>query len=465
MRATHVVELPAETDANENRYANIFARAFPEYDITWEIVPAVSDYDQKKNLAIASGNAPDLIQCSKTDMVLWADQGLIQPLDALIEQYAPDYRRNVAANGADLYGRYLGRQYSLITPSNPMLNGRHQFVRKDWLDRLGLEMPRTTEELFTVLKAFTFDDPDGNGKNDTYGMSGVKNLAFMDQLTSPFDVDFDSWSRVDGQIVPDIIRPETKEALAYIKKCWEAGVIEPDAFILQFGEYWARCRQGYYGFINMYQSGVITIANPLLRKDNPQALYAIVAPPIEGPGGTRRLSVDSWDYWHWAVPVAVKHPEAGVRLFNYSFTEEADRLFWGDEGVSHEIRAGYYFRIPRQKNPQAWAYSYNFVVDLYHTRSVHFLIEMWTALARTGVVSMDYVESIGLLEEYGDHDPYRIPSLLEAEKMPVLRNYFTEMAVNIVLGRRPLDDFDGWRAYFYTNGGTEIIEDVNRLNN
>ncbi|MGN0972544.1 MAG: extracellular solute-binding protein, partial [Aristaeellaceae bacterium] len=49
------------------------------------------------------------------------------------------------------------------------------FIRKDWLDNLSLEIPTTMEEVKAVAHAFTYDDPDGNGQNDTYGFafSGV----------------------------------------------------------------------------------------------------------------------------------------------------------------------------------------------------------------------------------------------------------------------------------------------------
>ncbi|MBO1722884.1 sugar ABC transporter substrate-binding protein, partial [Extibacter sp. GGCC_0201] len=46
-------------------------------------------------------------------------------------------------------------------------------IRQDWLDNLGLYMPTTAEELLDVMRAFTFDDPDGNGKDDTYGFTAA----------------------------------------------------------------------------------------------------------------------------------------------------------------------------------------------------------------------------------------------------------------------------------------------------
>ena len=46
------------------------------------------------------------------------------------------------------------------------------FIRKDWLENVGMEMPTTWEDLYNVAHAFTYDDPDGNGVKDTYGLTG-----------------------------------------------------------------------------------------------------------------------------------------------------------------------------------------------------------------------------------------------------------------------------------------------------
>ena len=69
-----------------------------------------------------------------------------------------------------------GHQYGLPEPP-PLPKREGLVIRKDWLDKLGLEVPTTPEELLAVAKAFTEQDPDGNGKNDTYGLGGFINRA------------------------------------------------------------------------------------------------------------------------------------------------------------------------------------------------------------------------------------------------------------------------------------------------
>ena len=63
---------------------------------------------------------------------------------------------------------YNGKSYGLASTGSIAKN-EGLLIRKDWLDKLGLKVPTTTDELMAVMKAFTFNDPDGNGKADTYG--------------------------------------------------------------------------------------------------------------------------------------------------------------------------------------------------------------------------------------------------------------------------------------------------------
>src|SRR4030042_2784638 len=69
-----------------------------------------------------------------------------------------------------------GKMYGLPDPGQiPPTDGL--VIRKDWLDKLGLAMPKTMDELIEVARKFTNDDPDGNGKNDTYGFGAYPDMA------------------------------------------------------------------------------------------------------------------------------------------------------------------------------------------------------------------------------------------------------------------------------------------------
>ena len=90
--------------------------------------------------------------------------------------------------------------------------------RTDWAEAVGItEAPDTIEEVYDMLYKFTYNDPDGNGQNDTYGME-------MTKYTGPFDIIQTwfgcgkNWQEVDGELVPVHMTAEYKEAIDWINE-------------------------------------------------------------------------------------------------------------------------------------------------------------------------------------------------------------------------------------------------------
>lgn len=101
--------------------------------------------------------------------------------------------------------------------------------RGDWADKLGFTTPpTTTDELYEMLKAFREQDPDGNGQKDTYGLEvNGSYLGWMDIIYAWFGAGV-GWTERDGKLVPVHETPEYKEALDWILKLTQEGIIRPD---------------------------------------------------------------------------------------------------------------------------------------------------------------------------------------------------------------------------------------------
>ena len=135
---------------------------------------ARNDYLSKVNLNITSGEAEGLVgMFTMSDIVMLKEQGAIEPLDDYLKDNEvwnnlPDEMRNMFEIDGQIWAIPGGYQECMFTRT----------MRKDWLDNLGLEVPTNLDELYEVCRAFTFDDPDGNGVDDTYGItsSGTWNL-------------------------------------------------------------------------------------------------------------------------------------------------------------------------------------------------------------------------------------------------------------------------------------------------
>ena len=113
----------------------------------------------------------------------WSSKGLILELGDLIDEYAPNYRE-LTSESVQAWGLYNGGEYAIVDQrSETAVLNRMMYIRQDWLDNLGLEIPTTFDELLEVIRAFTEDDPDGNGENDTYYANKRRENGFE----KPFD--------------------------------------------------------------------------------------------------------------------------------------------------------------------------------------------------------------------------------------------------------------------------------------
>ena len=137
-------------------------------DITWV---DLADYGTILNTRAGTNDLPDLFRINVSDLPLLAPQGILADWGPLLEMM-PNYVETHNVSELAPIGTYNGVQYGLVTqrtfPYKAVVS-----VRQDWLDALGLEAPTTTEEYLAVMEAFTTQDPDGNGRDDTYGWSGV----------------------------------------------------------------------------------------------------------------------------------------------------------------------------------------------------------------------------------------------------------------------------------------------------
>lgn len=163
----------------ENLADNSWVDLYNENNIIPEVLYEVdaSQGDTKLSTAIMSGNYPDVIKVTKakiSDFVNYANTGVLADITDVLEEYASDELKEYLYSDGGLAMQNVtidGRVYGLPVLGSNFDSIPLMFIRQDWLDRLGLEMPTTMEELKAVAHAFTYDDPDGNGKDDTYGLA------------------------------------------------------------------------------------------------------------------------------------------------------------------------------------------------------------------------------------------------------------------------------------------------------
>ncbi|MCL6606053.1 MAG: extracellular solute-binding protein [Paenibacillus sp.] len=195
-------------------------------------------WKEQLSVMLASGDIPDImaVDGSIGDMVQWADQGVIANISIdEIKQYMPKYIADVEAVDPKIWdaGSYKDKNWGVpkiwangATGFLPAYNGQ-------WLKAIGYaEPPKDLNELEDVLTKFTNNDPDGNGKKDTFGMSGrgkdaqaqMFNSIFASYGVAPFQFKLGS----DGKVTYGAITEEARNALKLLNKWYEAGIIDPE---------------------------------------------------------------------------------------------------------------------------------------------------------------------------------------------------------------------------------------------
>ncbi|MDF2667728.1 MAG: extracellular solute-binding protein [Paenibacillus sp.] len=287
---------PVVKDAKMVKYWN--EKLNVELDV-WNVES--NNYAEMMNLKFASGEIPDrMLTKGFTVLQKYVDQDLLAeiPLD-MLKKYAPNVYAKTEKEfpNAFEYAKINGKIYGI-----PQLNMYDRYRgpviwRGDWLKNVGItKAPETLEEFETALYKLTNEDPDKNGKKDTYGISksGVTNIY------GAFGYLPDRWNERDGKLVFGAVQPEMKEALKLLNKWYKDGVIDPE-FITgeNNGGYWALSHAFINGRIGTSSLGVYYHWKPLLfegdsashdyvelKKVNAAAADALVyGLPPKGPNG------------------------------------------------------------------------------------------------------------------------------------------------------------------------------------
>ncbi len=247
-------------------------------------------YQEKKTMLMAGEDIPDLVyEMDPQHVVNDVDQDFIVEVPyEMIEKYAPKYFAyiNEYAPEAWLYSRVDGKNYGLPNVNHMHMLSYTSAYRQDWLDKLGLEIPKTLDELHNVLYKFANEDPDGNGAKDTYGMT-VKSGHYQHYFGEVFGafgcLPFD-WQEIDGKIVYGGLTDECKEALTVLQQWYKEGIIHPD-FILGTGEseQWNSGKIGYRLSQYTNPASEASMINTV-KKLNPNAKVEFGNLPV-GPDG------------------------------------------------------------------------------------------------------------------------------------------------------------------------------------
>lgn len=332
-----ILRLPATFIVEDNPVVKAWGE---RTGVTFEIeAPPVSNYSDRLNIVMASGELPDLIHIQNLNSTFqqWARDGLL--LD-LTDYFTPEKMPHATSvlTAEELASCYVdGRLYALpraqAKPYDAII------YRGDWLDKLGLEIPQTAEEFAKVMEAFTTQDPDGNGQNDTYGFS-VRGVTLEDRnFAHAFGLRPNSIPNAAGEYELMQTQEGYMRLLDWLRGMYENGSLNPEWYLAQSYEDQDMFYAGKIGavYTDCTINHVITFANnETFKAANPGAY--LVAGPALRPEGT-----DTVDIYYppqvWGAHAAnadSENVEKIIEILDDGYTNECvTLLFKGLEGVTY----------------------------------------------------------------------------------------------------------------------------------
>lgn len=305
------VEFPVEEDVTLNMIGNfsplapsdpneklIFERLEEETGVHIEWTNYVDDYAEQRNLSIASGDLPDAFwhsAASDQELLSWADDGIIVPLNDLVDEYMPnlsaifekypEYKELATAPDGNIYSfpwiEELGEGKESIHTVNGMA-----WINVEWLDNLGLDMPETTDELMEVLEAFKNEDPNGNGESDEIPLSFIDNPGNEDfkMLMAAFGGEGDNDNHItvddDHNVQFTANTDEYRAGIEYFHELYQKGLIDQEAFEQDWNAYVAKGNDHRYGVYFTWDKANVTGFNDSYE----------VLPVLEGPNGDKKVT-------------------------------------------------------------------------------------------------------------------------------------------------------------------------------
>ncbi|MFC5404261.1 extracellular solute-binding protein [Cohnella soli] len=449
-----------------------------------------SQYDQKFNIAMASGQLADIMPVNgiQFNQLVEADQ--LEDLTDVLEKYGTPQTKEMlkkdgglGLNSATYNGKLLG------LPVNP---GSFDFasllwVRTDWLEKLNLPEPKTMDDVFKIAEAFVNQDPDGNNKKDTYGLGATKKLYGVTGDTIDYGLSGffngyhaypQSWVKdSSGKLVYGSIQPEVKQALAKLQSMYKEGLIDREFGVKDTEKLSQAVLAGKLGMF--YGADWSPLLFPDAKKQDPKMEWKPFAiPSIDGQKAKAQTPYNINQYY--VVRKGMKHPEAAIKLLNAaSYQWDRTKYPLTDINQNGDI-AKWPYALLQAYNPIQNVETYEHVklavekqdesqLDLVSNpgqATFYKAINDFNKGDVSGWGFTRFFDAITLLYDYHVNDGFQLteftsgPTPTMVEKQATLLKMELETFTKIVMGESSVDSFDEFVTNWKKLGGDTITEEV-----
>lgn len=464
-----------------------------DYVIKWQIDPGYGA--EQLDLAIASNDLPDLFEVNPQQLYRLAVAGQIQPMGGVYEEYVSDKVREALNLNDGMYfdqATVNGEMYGLPEPNDFADGTSLLYIRKDWMDYLGMEAPTTMEELEALALAFMNQDVNEDGHRATYGISmdrpDTGNNFTPRGLSHPFGAWFDTWvSDGEGGLMFSDVQPEAKEYLQLMADWYQKGIFDPEYAVKDGSKVAEDVSAEKIGiFVGPFWAPLYPLN--MSMQSNPDAEWMAYPVPAD-PNGEYHVSAWNTCKRYLVANANFEYPEAAVKgnnLWHELWQGDYAEYYHGLNGAEY-AEAGEDFKV----YPPFW-----FDPPVKNINNGRIIRELWPdkengdkiespELYKQWVKMQDYTDGnqdniVGwaqlLLHKdvwlvfdnyYGGednmvYDGYTGPVTNDiARRQPLLKRLRDETFSAFIMGSKDFSEWDAYVTEWFEIGGTDMYTDVN----
>lgn len=461
----------------------------------WTLTDADNALETRIQLALSSGEElPDVLSInSDTLLATLIESGRIMNIDEAFDKFATKRVKRAYELNPTVwyYVKKDGKKWGLPSIVDGFVGDTNMWIRQDWLDGLGLQVPKTLEELEAVLEAFTNGDPDKNGAKDTYGVAVGANSGnqmplsdWMGDIQFIFGEDQPYMWLLggDGKLSYGSIQPKIKRGLEVLQKWYTKGYISPDFVTHDASKAAGEFTSGKAGvFFAPGWCGGWPVGNGVDQAKSEGMVFNPQPYPLpsglDGETGRtgsplcyrkyvfrqgfERMDVifRLWDIYYGGNEEDPQYPFAKGYGEGYDYKTVDGKTTWSlPEG---SIELGDYRLVGPGTTPPHVMEGPNIYQRVMQGKKDN-IYEQKMADTSGELFIKGYASVLSQLDKDVPHIFVGLPTPTMADKFAGLKKLEEEAQLKIIVGEKPVDFFDEFVKQWLEGGGTKITEEVNQ---
>lgn len=440
--------------------------------------PAAGQDNEQFNLIVADGNLPDIMEWQWLNKYPGGpekaiDDGVIIELNDIIDQYCPNLKKYLEENPQiDKMvktddGKYFA--FPFIRGEEGLCYTVGGFIRQDWLDELGLEVPSTVDEWHTVLTAFK--EEKGAEAPLSFDWANFKKsnpIAFAYGVGTANDSNY--ILDENGEVQFYAAQDSFKDYLMTMNQWYNEGLIDRDLATLNGDQVTSKMTTGQAGASVGWAASRMQVMMTTARATEPE--YTLVPTPVptlnEGETPEYGYIENQFPDVGAAITTSCKNVELAAKFLDYGYSEEGHNMFnFGTEGVSYNWDGDHaVYTEEITSNPDGWPIAQalgKYIRANYNGPFVQDINYLQEYLQLDTVKECPVVWAVDTAFEHTM--PNVTPTQEESNELSTISNelntYVDEMILKFIFGT---ESFDNWDSYIQTlnNLGLERALEIER---